>query len=97
MPSNATEPASTDAPSRHAVPRPARVHHPECACVTCSTLGTGLIAYRELAERVGSDDPVILDPLWRRLCGRRVDAYNQRAQPATGPIRRSRRLPTTTD
>ena len=57
---------------------PVRVHHPECVCVTCSTLQIGQVAYRELAEALASDDPAVLDPLWRHLCQQRVDAYNQR-------------------
>ena len=77
-PSPETEPAPPDTPSRCEIPWPARVHHPECACLTCSQLQTGLLAYRELAEALASDDPAILDPLWRRLCQQRVDAYNLR-------------------
>lgn len=77
-PSKGTESAPAEAPSLCMVPHPARVHHSECACLTCSLLQTGLLAYRELTEQLGSDDPAVLDPLWLRLCQQRVDDHNQR-------------------
>ena len=53
-----------------------RLHHPECICTTCERLSVGAFAYRDLAEELGSDDPAVLDPVWRERCQARVDAYN---------------------
>ncbi|MBL9007130.1 MAG: hypothetical protein JNJ46_22935 [Myxococcales bacterium] len=53
-----------------------RLHHPECVCPTCQALHVGAFAYRDVAEELGSDDPAVLDPVWRARCQARVDAYN---------------------
>ena len=52
------------------------LHHPECICTTCEGLSLGAFAYRDLAEELGSDDPAVIDPVWRARCQARVDAYN---------------------
>ena len=52
------------------------LHHPECICTTCERLSVGVFAYRDLAEELGSDDPAVIDPVWRERCQARIDAYN---------------------
>jgi hypothetical protein len=42
----------------------------------CEALNVGEPAYREIAEELGSDDPQVIDPIWRERCQARVDAYN---------------------
>ena len=54
-----------------------RLHDPECCCATCERLGLGILAYRAVADELGSDDPAVIDPIWRERCQARVDAYNQ--------------------
>ena len=53
-----------------------RLHHPECACPTCERLSVGAFAYREVADELGSDDPAVIDPVWRARCQARIDACN---------------------
>jgi hypothetical protein len=47
-------------------------HSPECDCLTCERLTLGEFAYRELAEELGSDDPEVIDPIWRARCEARI-------------------------
>lgn len=54
-----------------------RLHDPECCCTTCERLGLGILAYRAISDELGSDDPTVIDPIWRERCQARVDAYNQ--------------------
>jgi hypothetical protein len=54
------------------------LHPPECVCALCEALNVGEPGYREIAEELGSDDPAVLDPIWRERCQARVDAYNAR-------------------
>ena len=53
-----------------------RLHHGECDCPTCEGCGLGVFAYREVAEELASDDPAVIDPIWRERCQARIDAYN---------------------
>lgn len=52
------------------------LHSPECDCPTCERLNVGEPGYREIAEELRSDDPAVIDPIWRERCQARVDAYN---------------------
>ena len=47
-------------------------HSPECDCSTCERLTLGEFAYRELAQELGSDDPEVIDPIWRARCEARI-------------------------
>jgi hypothetical protein len=50
------------------------LHSPECYCETCGQLGVGAQLYREIAEELASDDPEVIDPIWRARCEARVTA-----------------------
>ena len=52
------------------------LHSFEHDCPLCEALHVGVFAYREIAEELGSDDPAVIDPVWRARCQARVDAYN---------------------
>lgn len=54
-------------------------HSPECDCLTCERLGLGEFAYRELAEELGSNDPEVIDPIWRARCEARIADYARSA------------------
>ena len=45
-----------------------RLHDPECCCATCESVGLGILAYRAIADELGSDDPAVIDPIWRERC-----------------------------
>ncbi len=54
-----------------------RPHHAECDCEKlCERLNLGAFAYREIAEELGSDDPAVIDPIWRARCEARVYAHH---------------------
>lgn len=59
------------------------LHSFEHDCPLCEALHVGVFAYREIADELGSDDPAVIDPVWRARCQARVDAYNdaQRREP----------------
>jgi hypothetical protein len=60
-----------------------RPHDPECYCDTCSALGLGAQLYREIAEELGSDDPEVIDPIWRARSEERLAAHkSQRIEAA---------------
>ena len=52
------------------------LHPPECVCALCEALNVGEPGYREIAEELRSDDPAVIDPIWRERCQARVNAYN---------------------
>ena len=51
-----------------------RLHDPECCCATCERLGLGILAYRMVADELGTDDPAVIDPIWRERCRRSPSA-----------------------
>ena len=57
------------------------LHRPECDCATCERLNLGEFAYREIAEELGSDDPAVLDPIWRARCMARICEHEPRSAP----------------
>lgn len=60
-----------------------RPHDPECYCDTCGELGLGAPLYREIAEELGSDDPEVIDPIWRARSEERIAAHrSRRIEPA---------------
>jgi hypothetical protein len=60
-----------------------RPHSPDCDCPTCERLNVGEFAYREIAEELGSDDPAVIDPIWRARCEARIAACQApRIEPA---------------
>lgn len=52
------------------------LHPPECVCLLCEALNVGEPGYREIAEELGSDDPAVIDPIWRARSQARIDACN---------------------
>ena len=52
------------------------LHSFEHDCPLCEALSVGVFAYRAIAEELGSDDPAVIDPIWRERCQARIDAYN---------------------
>ncbi len=52
------------------------LHPPECVCRLCEALNVGEPGYREIAEELGSDDPAVIDPIWRARSQARIDAFN---------------------
>ena len=60
------------------------LHSFEHDCPLCEALHVGVFAYRATAEELGSDDPAVIDPIWRARCQARVDAIAllSRALPA---------------
>ena len=59
------------------------LHSPECYCETCGVLGVGAQLYREIAEELGSDDPEVLDPIWRARGEACIAAHrSRRIEPA---------------
>jgi hypothetical protein len=52
-----------------------RPHHSECYCGTCGSLGLGAPLYREIADELGSDDPEVIDPIWRARSEARIAAH----------------------
>lgn len=59
------------------------LHSPECYCETCGHLGVGAQLYREIAEELGSDDPEVLDPIWRARSEALIAAHrSRRIEPA---------------
>jgi len=55
------------------------LHSPDHDCETCERLNLGMFAYREIAAELGSDDPEVIDPVWRARCEARLDAHNGQA------------------
>lgn len=60
-----------------------RAHHPDCDCPTCEQHNLGAFAYREIAEELASDDPTVIDPIWRARCQARIDDLKRRCQAPT--------------
>ena len=54
-------------------------HSPDCDCSTCERLTLGEFAYPELAEELGSDDPEVIEPIWRTRCEARIADYARSA------------------
>ena len=52
------------------------LHSFEHDCPQCEALHVGVFAYREIAAELGSDDPAVIDPIWRERCQARLDAHN---------------------
>lgn len=44
-----------------------KAHSPECDCAICEQLNLGAPLYREIAAELASDDPQVIDPVWRRV------------------------------
>jgi hypothetical protein len=53
------------------------LHSSECYCETCGQLGVGAQLYREIAEELASDDPEVIDPIWRAACEARIATHRQ--------------------
>lgn len=52
-----------------------KLHSPDHDCAICERLNLGVFAYREIAAELGTDDPEIIDPIWRARCEARIVAY----------------------